>query len=114
MSSFTCPEAERLLLVERLHGRDVPDPYRWLEDAADPRTVAWEAAQEELLARARRGGPATAAFTTRLTELLGAGDVSTPGWRGERRGLAPPPPEAGAAGAPGGGARRHRRGARRP
>ncbi|MBW8804504.1 MAG: S9 family peptidase [Catenulisporales bacterium] len=85
MSSFTYPEAERLPLVERLHGRDVPDPYRWLEDAADPRTVAWEAAQEELLARARRGWPATAAFTTRLTELLGTGDVSTPVWRGERR-----------------------------
>ncbi|MFL6112027.1 MAG: prolyl oligopeptidase family serine peptidase [Catenulispora sp.] len=85
MSPFTYPDAERLPLTERLHGRDVADPYRWLEDAADPRTAAWEADQEALFAQARRGWPATAAFTTRLTELLGTGDVSTPVWRGERR-----------------------------
>src|SRR5436305_9818755 len=85
MSSFSYPDAERLPLVDRLHGRDVPDPYRWLEDAADPRTVAWEAAQEALLAEAKRGWPATPAFAARLTELLGTGDVATPVWRGERR-----------------------------
>ena len=35
------PEAPRLDLVEDLHGHRVADPYRWLEDAADPRTEAW-------------------------------------------------------------------------
>ena len=34
------PPAERLDLVERLHGRALADPYRWLEDPADPRTQA--------------------------------------------------------------------------
>ncbi|NUP50299.1 MAG: S9 family peptidase [Catenulispora sp.] len=85
MSSFSYPKAERLPLVDHLHGRDVPDPYRWLEQAEDPRTAAWEAAQEELLTQARKGWGATPAFAARLAELLGTGDVSGPAWRGARR-----------------------------
>ena len=38
------PAAERLDLVEQRHGLTLADPYRWLEDPADPRTVAWSAA----------------------------------------------------------------------
>lgn len=78
------PAAERLDLVETLHGREVADPYRWLEDAADPRTEAWEAAQEELLAAARKTWPATGRFAARLEELLAGGEVSVPAWRGRR------------------------------
>ncbi len=33
------PPAERLDLVDHLHGRRVADPYRWLEDPDDPRTL---------------------------------------------------------------------------
>ena len=39
---------DSLDLVEDLHGHRVADPYRWLEDVSDPRTVAWRAAQREL------------------------------------------------------------------
>ena len=85
MSSFEYPQAERAPIVDRLHGRDVPDPYRWLEDPEDPRSVAWSAAQEALFTEAREGWPATAAFAARLGALLGTGDVSAPFWRGERR-----------------------------
>ena len=42
------PPAPRLPLVDDLHGTAVPDPYRWLEDAARPRRIAWSAAQDEL------------------------------------------------------------------
>ncbi|HEY2575148.1 MAG TPA: hypothetical protein VGI74_02460 [Streptosporangiaceae bacterium] len=41
----------RLDLVEEYHGHRVADPYRWLEDAGDPRTQAWCAEQDELFAR---------------------------------------------------------------
>ena len=34
-------------VVERHHGEAVPDPYRWLEKAADPDTTAWVTAQNE-------------------------------------------------------------------
>ena len=42
------PQAERLDLVDHLHGRPVADPYRWLEDPDDPRTREWSAAQDAL------------------------------------------------------------------
>jgi prolyl oligopeptidase len=85
MSSFVYPRAERLSAVDHLHGRDVPDPYRWLEDSEDPRTVSWSAAQDALFTEAHRGWTATPAFTERLTELMGTGDVSAPFWCGGRR-----------------------------
>ncbi len=29
------PDAERLNLTETIHGHEVADPYRWLEDAGE-------------------------------------------------------------------------------
>ncbi|AEA26945.1 Prolyl oligopeptidase [Pseudonocardia dioxanivorans CB1190] len=78
------PPAERLDLVERLHGHDVADPYRWLEDPADPRTVAWSAAQDQLTAAWLTALPGRDALATRLRGLLDAGSVSAPLWRAGR------------------------------
>ena len=79
------PTAERLDLVDDLHGRSVADPYRWLEDTADPRTQAWSDAQDELLATVSAGWPGRDRMAQRLQELLGAGVTGAPVWRGERR-----------------------------
>jgi prolyl oligopeptidase len=79
------PEAERLDLVENLHGHQVADPYRWLEDAADPRTKAWSDGQDELVAEHAPTWPGRAGVIDRLTELLGSGVVGVPIWRGGRR-----------------------------
>jgi prolyl oligopeptidase len=81
------PKAERLDLVEVMHGYRIADPYRWLEDREDPRTKEWCARQDELFAgwRARwadRGERERLAG--RLTTLAGAGRVSAPVWRGDR------------------------------
>ncbi|MGH3124385.1 MAG: hypothetical protein ACRDND_25655 [Streptosporangiaceae bacterium] len=40
------PPARRDGLVENLQGQPVPDPYRWLEDAAGADAREWLAAQE--------------------------------------------------------------------
>ncbi len=45
---LTYPRADRDDIVEDLHGHQVADPYRWLEDPAEPRTEAWSTAQDEL------------------------------------------------------------------
>ena len=59
------PDAERLPLVDTLHGHAVADPYRWLEDAADPRTEAWSKTQDALFTEARdRPGPARSTCAT--------------------------------------------------
>ena len=42
------PPAQRGDDVGDYHGEVVPDPYRWLEDCADPHTVSWAAAESLL------------------------------------------------------------------
>ena len=78
------PDAPRLDLVDDLHGHRVADPYRWLEDAEDPRTVAWSEAQDALAAEVLGGLPQRASFAARMEELVHAGAVGVPVWRGGR------------------------------
>jgi len=79
------PSAERLDLVDHLHGYDIPDPYRWLEDPADARTVAWSAAQDELTAARLTALPGRDRLAARLRGLLDAGSVSAHPRAGARR-----------------------------
>ena len=72
-------------VVDDLFGHAVADPYRWLEDTADPRTKAWSATQDEFFAAQRDTWPGRARLRTRLGELLAAGVVTPPVWRGERQ-----------------------------
>lgn len=78
------PDAERLDLVEDLHGHAVADPYRWLEDPADPRTVAWSAAQAGLVRAHLDALPGRQRLRESLTALLATGSVGAPAWRRER------------------------------
>ncbi|MGI9197887.1 MAG: prolyl oligopeptidase family serine peptidase [Candidatus Nanopelagicales bacterium] len=77
------PAAERLDLVDDIHGRAVADPYRWLEDATDPRSVAWRAGQDELMAREQGAWTMRGGFAQRIEELMGSGSVSPPYYRGD-------------------------------
>ena len=86
----TYPAAPRTDLVEVLHGHRVADPFRGLEDAGSDETEAWSTAQDDLYVQYRTSlgtaGPfATEVLTDRLSALLGAGFVSPPAWRGDRR-----------------------------
>jgi prolyl oligopeptidase len=84
MSSAEYPPAERQDVVDDLHGHRVPDPYRWLEDPSDSRTETWQQAQDTLTAAYLTSLPARARFTDRVAELLAAGAVNPPAWRGDR------------------------------
>lgn len=79
------PPAERLDLVEVLHGHRVADPYRWLEDPEDPRTIAWSAGQDQLVKDRLGALPGLDGLAATLRELLSAGSVSAPLWRAGRR-----------------------------
>ena len=79
------PDAPRLDLTETIHGHEVGDPYRWLEDPASPQAKAWQQAEDELYASYLAELPGVAKLTTRIGELLAAGEVSPPVWRGERQ-----------------------------
>lgn len=101
VSVFDYPEAERLDLIDDIHGTPVADPYRWLEDPHDPRTIEWGEQQDLRYSRwlgqhlglgGREAPPASGAdlpafaegLRGRLAELAGAGSVSVPVWRGEQ------------------------------
>ncbi len=79
------PPAFRADLQEILNGYLVADPYRWLEDPGSKETRSWLAAQDALYAEHLAALPGRESLATRLAELLGAGTVSTPSWRGGRR-----------------------------
>ncbi|HUV47766.1 MAG TPA: prolyl oligopeptidase family serine peptidase [Actinomycetes bacterium] len=79
------PNAERLPLVDTLHGHEVADPYRWLEDADDPRTEEWSKDQDALFTAARDSWPGKEHVRRRVSDLVGAGVVTAPVWRGDRQ-----------------------------
>ncbi len=78
------PQARRLDLVEQVHGTEVADPYRWLEDPGSAETAAWSATQDELARRLLDGLPGREGLRARLGELLAAGLASVPEVRGRR------------------------------
>jgi len=84
MTRPTYPAARRLEVVEDIHGYRVADPYRWLEDPASDETRAWLTAQDALIAEHLTTLPGRDRLRTRLTELLRAGLVTAPAWRGDR------------------------------
>jgi prolyl oligopeptidase len=85
MSRSPYPPAPRTDLVEDIHGHQVADPYRALEDPNADETKKWLAAQDELFHRSVDDLPGRDRLRERVAELLGAGSISSPTWRGERR-----------------------------
>ena len=84
MPTTPYPPARRLDLVEEIHGVAVADPYRWLEDASDPDTKEWLAAQEALFAEHAAAFRGRDRFRRRVGELYRTGIVGPPSWHGER------------------------------
>ncbi|MGH9151214.1 MAG: prolyl oligopeptidase family serine peptidase [Acidimicrobiales bacterium] len=78
------PAARRVDLVEDLHGRQVADPYRWLEEPDSPEVRAWGEAQDELARSHLDRLPGRDHLRARLHELLAAGLVTVPVHRGGR------------------------------
>ncbi|MDE3721484.1 prolyl oligopeptidase family serine peptidase [Nocardiopsis sp. N85] len=85
MPELRYPSAERLDLVETLHGHLVADPYRWSEDPESAATKEWSAAQDALFAELGARLPGRDRFAQQVRDLMGAGSVGSPVWRGDRR-----------------------------
>lgn len=72
-------------IVETLHGKQVADPYRWLEDGDAEEVKRWTAAQNALTEQALSKLPERAAIETRLKALFDAGSLGTPLARGKAK-----------------------------
>ena len=77
------PPAPRTDLIETLHGVAVPDPFRRLESADDPETVAW-VAEQNALARRQFETPLRQTLVARLRELHRVPRMSVAAVRGDR------------------------------
>lgn len=78
------PHTRREAIVERHFGREVADPYRWLEAGDSDAVRDWSSAQDELWQSEVAGFTGRNQWRDRLRELLSAGYRSTPTWRGAR------------------------------
>jgi len=72
-------------VVDVLHGEELADPYRWLEDNASPEVEAWDRAQQALVRTVLDAVPGREALRARLdAELDLQGAPTLPGFEGGR------------------------------
>jgi prolyl oligopeptidase len=81
---MTYPPTRRDSLVETLHGVQVEDPYRWLEDADSDETKAWVEAQNRLTFGLLEQVPGRQDLKNRLTALWNFERFSVPFQEGQR------------------------------
>ncbi|HYR79457.1 MAG TPA: S9 family peptidase, partial [Candidatus Dormibacteraeota bacterium] len=71
------PDTRREDIRDVIHGVEVADPYRWLEDGASAETRAWISAQQEYTAPFLKT-PEREGIRRRLAELEKIDDVRVP------------------------------------
>ncbi|NDD27128.1 MAG: S9 family peptidase [Proteobacteria bacterium] len=71
-------------IIDDMHGRQIVDPHRALEDENDPDVIAWTREQGALTRAVLDAVPQRAAIRERLRELLRIGWVGVPRVRGHR------------------------------
>jgi prolyl oligopeptidase len=65
-------------VTELIHGVEVLDPHRWLEDGGSPATIAWAEEQNARTRSALDAIPSRPRLHARLTELFRAGTAGAP------------------------------------
>ena len=78
------PPTEVREVVDTLHGVDVPDPYRWLEDQEAPGTRAWIDAQNAYTDRVLNALPGRAELRALAASVLERETIGLPYERGGR------------------------------
>ena len=69
---------------ETLHGVQIDDPYRWLEDETSQEVIAWMREEDRLARETLAKAPSRAALAERMRQLFYAESWSTPVVRGDR------------------------------
>ncbi|HEY2593549.1 MAG TPA: S9 family peptidase, partial [Chloroflexota bacterium] len=78
------PATRREDVVDVLHGVEIVDPYRWLEDGESDETRAWVEAQNAATAAVLESISGRERIHARLDQLFTTGSVGTPVVRGAR------------------------------
>ena len=72
------PATERKPVEDVVQGHKILDPYRWLEDANNPKTQEWVSEEEAYTRRVLDPLPGRVQIHKRLNELLSIGEISAP------------------------------------
>lgn len=72
------PPTRTVPVVDDYHGHKVADPYRWLENSADPEVQAWVQAQNAFTESRLKALPGREQLAARLTEVLSVKGISVP------------------------------------
>lgn len=78
------PDTPRDDVRETIHGIEITDPYRWLEDGDSPAVRAWSEAQQRRTAAVLGAVPGRKELAERLDALSRVATVSEPRLRGDR------------------------------
>ena len=79
------PETRATEVAETIHGVDVRDPYRWLEDGGDPAVREWVAAQNAFTRSVLDALPGRRAVAERIRQALDVGVLGAAVPRGRHR-----------------------------
>ncbi|MEW2437945.1 prolyl oligopeptidase family serine peptidase [Streptomyces caniferus] len=80
LNGFAYPEGLPRTVTDVVHGQEVADPFRWLEDATSVETRAWASAQQVLSRALLAGLPDSDTARDLMTALMAAG-TGTPALR---------------------------------
>src|SRR5262249_45218164 len=72
------PATPRKPVVEKLHGVEITDPYRWLEETDAPEVRAWVQQQNAFTEKILGSIPDRQGIRARLDKLLDIGTISAP------------------------------------
>jgi prolyl oligopeptidase len=72
------PEAKITTVIDNYHGRQIADPYRWLEDSTSPDTQQFVAAQNAYTRSMLEKIPGRDELRRRIERLLTIGRVASP------------------------------------
>ena len=78
------PHTPKKPVIDIVHGVEIADPCRWLEDGESEETRSWTQAQNERTEYVLKQLPTREFFRQRIEELLSQDTVSSPVLRGKR------------------------------
>jgi prolyl oligopeptidase len=78
MPKYPWPETRRDAIVETVQGKQLADPYRWLEDDKDPAVQTWMKQQDDFTRSELARLPGRDALGARLKQLLYYDAISAP------------------------------------
>src|SRR5688500_5954459 len=79
--ALQAPVTEARPVTETLHGVELTDPYRWLEDQEAPATRDWIARQNAYTDAVMGSRPEPQLFSSRLEQLMSTDQIAEPLYR---------------------------------